>query len=104
MNLESIDNNRKELIKEIENRLQFVITIAIFFGTSIFYIFKAANKSDVETSNTILPYGLLIALYLIDYFCFGKIRYKIVEKDLEIISTLILFGVLSFTIPIFIFG
>lgn len=105
MNQGSIDDKRREFIKEIENRLQFVITISIFFFGLISYISKSINVNVNEVNLAIVPFIIIIALYLLDYFCFEIGGLKIVKERVFLwINRLVLFGIFIYIIPLIVFA
>lgn len=95
--------NNKEFIKEIENRLQLVITISIFFLAIISYFFKSRGADEVRVNEIVLSYGIILVFYLLNYILFEIFRLKIKEVFLKWINWSLLFGIAVFIFPISVF-
>ena len=91
-------NNHRNLIAEIRNRIQFLVMIAIFFSGLLYNFFNVYDKT--KSNNVALSYGMLVALYLIVYLLFEIRKNKINADWLERINILTLVGVGMFLIPI----
>ncbi len=94
--------NNKELISEIRNRIQFLVTIAIFFSGVLYYFFNVFDKNNA--SRIALQYALIVIFYLLSYFFFELFKNKINKTFLAFINVLTLLGVVVFIIPIFYLG
>jgi hypothetical protein len=74
------------MINKIENRLQFIITILVFF----LVIFP----------KPLLVGCILVAAYVLDYIIFAIVSEKIDEKWLRRINYLVLTGIGSYIFPL----
>ena len=100
-----MDNNkeRKEVLSEIESRLQLVITMAMFFPTLIYAFFKFAGEAEQQTNETVLAFSTSVATYLISYILFQLFKRKFKSAlFLKWLNSLLLIGIVTF-IPIILF-
>ncbi len=79
---------KDKLIDQASNRLQFAITILVFF----LVVFPEIGKAG----------AILVVAYIVDYIFFEIIKGKIEPKGLRLINHLLLAGVGSFIIPLII--
>ena len=68
-------NNHQSLITEIQNRIQFLVMIAIFFPAVVYYFFNIYDKSNAD--KIALSYAWLVAAYLLTYIFFEILKNKI---------------------------
>jgi magnesium-transporting ATPase (P-type) len=92
------NKNNTGTVTEIQNRLQLIITIAIFFSAVVYNFFNIYDKT--KSDSVALSYGILVVFYLLAYFLFEIRKNKIVANRLKIINVLMLVGVVMFSIPI----
>ncbi len=90
-------SNDKEIISEIRSRIQFLITIAIFFIGLLYYFYKIFNPENAE--KTTLSFAIVIISYLVLYLCFESLRNLINNYWFKIINILTLVDVGSFLVP-----
>ncbi|MCC2630199.1 MAG: hypothetical protein K0S38_8 [Candidatus Paceibacter sp.] len=81
-----MNQSQKKLKAQIESRLQFVITILVFFLALI--------------PNATLPGGILVALYVFIYFLFAWHENLLLEKHLHFVNKSVLLSIASFILPI----
>lgn len=93
-------NIHKELIKEIENRLQFVITISIFFLALISYFFKSLGENESKINDMLRSWGGIIVFYLLSYLFFEFFKREIRGKFLKVLDFSLLIGIFAFVMPI----
>ena len=93
-------NNYQNIISEIESRLQFITTIAIFFPAMVYYFFNAMKDSKYDSTEVTLGYTILVGAYLLDYVIFEIKKNKLSEKYLRYINRSLLFGIAFFIVPI----
>jgi len=91
-------NNHQSLITEIQNRIQFLVMIAIFFPAVVYYFFNIYDKSNAD--KIALSYAWLVAAYLLTYIFFEILKNKIKIIFLRVINILTLVGVSTFLLPI----
>ena len=81
-----MQNTQEKMIDKIENRLQFLITILIFF---------LAVFPNIELQGCIL-----VVFYIIDYILFTTLGKKMSEKRLTYLNTILFIGIGSYIIPL----
>ncbi|HVY67300.1 MAG TPA: hypothetical protein VHA30_00160 [Patescibacteria group bacterium] len=91
---------KKELIGEVERRLEFVITLAIFFPSLLYSLFNVANESEQNSNGIIIKWGLFVSFYIIDYIIFQIRKKRTGESLLEMLKILLLIGIGIYIIPI----
>jgi hypothetical protein len=97
-------DSKKELISEAENRLEFVIALAVFFPTLLYSLAKMANQNELQANDIVLSWSAVIATYLVDY-CFFQYFKKVAKtKIIKLVNFLPLLGVFSFIVPIWYFA
>lgn len=89
----------KNLVAEIQNRFQIIITIAIFFPIVLDYFYRIYNKAI--GGKVVLEYMLPVALYLFGYIIFEFCKSKMKNNLLKYLGIIILMGVMTFAISIF---
>lgn len=92
------EKNNSEIIKEIQDRIQFIIVISIFFPAVMQYFFNIYDKTKADS--TALSYTTLVGLYLVFYILFEILKNKISIIWLKMINILMLVGIGLFFIPI----
>lgn len=92
------------LVNRIESKFQLLIAIAAFFPSFVYTAFKAVNQVEEKAMSNSLFFGILIALFLIDYVFFWMIDPnrldKLNRKILDALDSLLLICLASFIIPI----
>lgn len=83
-----------QLITEIRNRIQFLVTISIFLFGVIYAFFKVASSADADKLS--LYYPPVVVLYLFVYLFFENAKKTLSEKSLEFINKITLWGVSTF--------
>ncbi|MDD4900540.1 MAG: type II secretion system protein [Patescibacteria group bacterium] len=96
MSNENID--KKTIIKEIENRIQFVIVVAMFFSGVMYNFFNIYDKT--KSDNIVLSYSIVIAIYFVIYIFFELTKDKLSLLWLKRVSALTLVGIGTFIIPV----
>lgn len=102
MSEEVQNQNNQNLIAEIRGRIQFIITIAIFFVAAIYYFYNIYDKNDANS--VALSSTLFVVFYLIFYISFESRGKMINLKYLKLINTLILMGAGIFLVPLIFLG
>lgn len=64
-------SNSKELIKEIRDRIQFLVTAEIFFSTLIYVFYKTIGSNEIIANNNALFWGIGVAFCMINYLIIG---------------------------------
>lgn len=83
-------NNRKDLIGEIRQRIQFVVTISIFYTAILYHWFNIYDKA--KSDKMVISYTALVGFYLIAYIIFEIEKNKIQYIFLKIINISTLIG------------
>ncbi len=91
-------DSHQNLIVEIQNRIQFLVTIAIFFTVVLSYFFNIYDKSNAN--RVALSYVGVVAVYLLTYLCFEISRSKIKTNCLKIINIITFISIGTFLLPI----
>jgi hypothetical protein len=94
---------RKELIREIRTRIQFLITVQIFFASMIYAFYKSTGGSEVLANNNTLFWGIGIAFCLINYLLIGW-GDELSEGTLGWIRNSVSLSIALFILPIFLFA
>ncbi|MDD4931801.1 MAG: hypothetical protein PHG66_06695, partial [Candidatus Colwellbacteria bacterium] len=94
---------KDRLVGEIENKLNLVITMSIFFPGFILWISNTPQSSITDPTQNAIAWSMMLGVYLISYFIFqlrkgGNIR----KERANILNTAVLFGIFSYVIPIFV--
>ena len=69
--MQEIENNQKITISDIRHRLQFLITIGVFFSGFMYYFSKMAKQQDAEKH--FLFFAAFIIAYIIVYLLFEMV-------------------------------
>lgn len=88
-----------KMISEIQSRTQFIIVVAMFFLTVLYYFFSITDKSKAD--ETVLSYSILVGTYILFYLIFEISKNKLFISHLKFINILTLTGVGFYLIPIF---
>jgi len=91
-------NNHQNLIAEIENKIQFLVMIAIFFPAVMYYFFNIYDRSNAD--KVALSYVGIVAAYLVNYIFFETFKSKIKTNILKKINFLALIGISTFLLPV----
>lgn len=97
-----IKQNYLKLITEIENKIQFVTIISIFFSGVVYYFFNIYDKNNSD--KIALSFGLIVFLYLIVYLLFDILKNKVGAWYLKCINIILRFGIATFLLPIIYLG
>ena len=89
----------KDLIQEVENKIQTVFTISIFFPTLIYTVSKLVGKTEIEASQFIINWSYIIVPNLISYVFFQIGKNHIKEKLLKWLNNLFLLCIGLFIFP-----
>jgi hypothetical protein len=92
--------SRKELMKESEDRLEFVIALAVFFPTLLYSLSKLASQNDQQANSMVVSWSIIVAAYLIDYCIFQYFKKIAKSIIIKFVTFLPLLGVVSFIVPI----
>ena len=86
----------KELVKDIKDKIQFLVTIEIFFPALMYGILKATGTNEVISSSNASAWGLGVAFCIANYLFIEEIRG---EKTLKVIRSFLYSNLICF-IPI----
>ncbi len=92
-----------ELIKEIRDRIQFLITVQIFFATMTYAFYKSIGSEEALANNNMLFWGIGVAFCLINYLTIGRGE-EVAEKALRWIRNSISLNIGLFITPILLFA
>lgn len=98
----TLHNQRQALISEVEKRLQFITTCAIFFLALTVSFDKANGNADSDANHKLLAWAPTVAFYILNYVLFQIAKAEIGEKPLKLINRILLVGLASFFFPILI--
>ena len=97
MSVENQDYNIG-LIKEVRDRIQFLIMIGIFFSTFIYTFYKAIGSNEVIANTNALFWGLGVAFCIINYLLVGTVQ-DIKRKVLTWVRGSISINIALFILP-----
>ena len=95
--------DKKEIIKEIEDKLKLAITLSILFPTlSTTFLGTANNITTRQLTDNILQWSILIPVYVLSYvfFQFSKRKINTSECILKLLHCTLLIGISSFAFAI----
>lgn len=88
-----------QIITEIRTRIQFLVTIEIFFSTLIYTFFKIAGSEEIISSTNALIWGIGVAFCILNYLSLGIVE-KPKRVQLVSVRFLVSFNILLFVLPI----
>lgn len=91
--------SKERLAEKVENRLQFVITISVFFGALLYNFFKFTNTNELDSNGIVLQESSLVVVFICSYLLFSIYSKKIPVKWLKRLDHLVLFSVGCFVFP-----
>jgi hypothetical protein len=92
--------SKENLISEIENKLQFIVTLAIFFGGFVVAAFDFWGIKDFQTLRKSWQWYGIVAALLICYVLFQFIKNNLDIFTLKTMRHLLILGIASFIGPI----
>src|SRR4030042_4531135 len=95
-----LHKQRQALIRDVEKRLQFITTSAIFFLALIAYFDKANGNAESYASQEVLNWAPAVAFYILNYVLFQMTKSGIGERALKWINGILLAGLGSFFFPL----
>lgn len=95
-----MSNQSEKTIAQIENRLQFVVTLNVFFVTLMYGISILAGNTESISQNSSIQGSLIVFFYLLNYVVFEIWGKKMKEKGLKWINGSVLAGIACFVVPI----
>jgi hypothetical protein len=98
--ISDMEHGSLTLTDRIENRLQLVLTISIFFPAILYSFFKFVGEPDQSSNSIFLKASTLIIAYLLDYLLFVLLKNFISSGWLKLINILVLLGIASFVTPL----
>lgn len=66
-----MESQNKDLIKEIRDRIQFLVTAEIFFSTIIYTFYKIIGSDEILANNNTIFWGIGVAFCIINYLIIG---------------------------------
>lgn len=97
--------DRKELVKEINEKFYLILTLSIFFPVLLYYIGKIAGETEEEAALLLLKSSSLVGLYLLDYILFQlQQKTEMGDASLRRIDKYLLIMMIPFITPILIGG
>jgi len=95
-------NTKGQLVAEIDNRLQFVTVISIFFCTLLYSFFRSINRTDADSNKALTKWAGVAGAYLLNYLLFETFRSRMRVPVLKFVNVLTLLGMALFVLPIFV--
>jgi len=89
------------MIKEIRERIQFLVTIYIFFSTIVYGFYKSIGSNELLSNSNSLVMGIGVILCIINYLIVSNIEEH--NESLKWIKNLISINLMVFIIPITVF-
>jgi putative flippase GtrA len=86
--------------QEVENRLQLLITISLFFPVLLYDLAKVIGQSDGQALVPSVQVSILVGFYLLNYVLFQVRKRDLKEKSLRRIGEWLLVAMVSFIVPI----
>src|SRR4051812_38251699 len=98
--LEYICGMNKDLMAQIESRLQLAITMAMFFPPLVYTFLKFAEESEQAANINLLAISGIVALYTLTYVSFAYTKNKLTISELKLVDVILIVGVGSYILPI----
>lgn len=92
------NNSPKELIKDIKDKLQFLVTVEIFYSALIYGFFKAAGSNEIISNFNASIWAISVALCIGAYITIEELR----ERKLLLLVRSFLYASFICFIPLFI--
>lgn len=86
------------LIQEIRDRIQFLITVEIFFSTVVYVFYKTIGSSDILANNNALFWGIGVAFCIVNYLMIGAVD-EAFKKTLTLIKWSVSLNIACFILP-----
>lgn len=93
-----------EETEKLKPRLQFLVTIALFFPIILEYLFKQGGTSDLEVNKMILLWGLEIAILICCYILLECTKRWESQKIFNLTNCFLFVNMFSFSVVLFIFA
>lgn len=91
-------NENKDLISEIQNRLNLLVVISVFFPVMISALYELVDPE--RSAKMMLFWSIPAGFYILYYFFFEILKDRIGTNLLKATSFSLLIGMLNFIIPI----
>jgi hypothetical protein len=65
-----------EITKDIKDRIQFLVTIQIFFASIVYGFYKSFESSELLSNNNASTWGIGVAFCILNYLLIGLLRDK----------------------------
>lgn len=91
----------EKAISEIEGRFQILITLSVFFPVLLYNLSKLSSSTEADALTMSLRISALIGCTLVDYIIFESRKNDFALKSIKRISTILLWAIGFFIIPIF---
>jgi hypothetical protein len=93
------DNQQEQLKVGIENRLQFIVTLAVFYSTLI-YFFVSVDATAGKAAEALLEWSLPIGFYVAGYVLFQIFKNGLGQTTLAWINRFLIAAVACFVVPV----
>lgn len=93
----------KELIQEVQRKIQFATTIAIFFGVALSRFYDVVDRASSDTIFLAVS-GLVVVTYILIYIVFDFLKSHYSKESLKDLEYLVLGCIMTFVIPIYFFA
>lgn len=88
-----------EIIRDIKDKIQFLVTIQIFFAAIVYQFFKVIGNDDIISNKQALAWGIGVAACIVNYLLVGTID-ELKAYLLKVIRFLISLNLLFFILPL----
>ncbi|MEK7612269.1 MAG: hypothetical protein AAB407_02930 [Patescibacteria group bacterium] len=92
-----------EIIKDIKDRIQFLVTIEIFFLTLTYSFFRSVGSDELVSNKNAFAWGIGVAFCIVNYLLIGNFT-EFKSSFLKKICWTISANIFFFIIPILIFA
>ena len=100
----NITSHNEKSIKEIHSRIQFLVTVEIFFSTMIYAFYKSIGSDKVlANNNATLFLGIGVAFCIINYLAISSAK-NVTERVLKWIRNTISLNIGLFILPMILFA
>jgi hypothetical protein len=72
--MEQTNKNNQQIIRDIRDRIQFLVTVEIFFSTIIYLFFKVIGSDEIISNSNALFWGVGVSFCILNYLLVGTIE------------------------------
>jgi hypothetical protein len=93
--------SKVELVKEVRDKIEFTIVIAIFFSSLLYMASKAAGSNDIQANSNGLIWGIAVSIHILNYLLIDLSGKEIKRNWFRWIKASLVLGILAFIPAIF---